>query len=87
MPQAEMATPKTPSARQAIIPDGHARRRSAGVSPELARHVQHCPECRDLYETLIAFSRVVHGPSDDADHVYDALRTYTIKHPDPAFVH
>ncbi len=27
------------------------------VLPELALHLEHCPDCRDLYETAIAFSR------------------------------
>jgi hypothetical protein len=25
--------------------------------PELALHLEHCPDCREWYETLIAFSR------------------------------
>jgi hypothetical protein len=27
------------------------------VLPDLALHLEHCPDCRDWYETLIAFSR------------------------------
>jgi hypothetical protein len=34
------------------------------VLPELALHLEHCPDCRELYETLMAFSRVESGHRD-----------------------
>ena len=27
------------------------------VLPDLALHLEHCPDCRDWYETLVAFSQ------------------------------
>lgn len=27
------------------------------VLPELALHLDHCPDCRDWYDTLVAFAR------------------------------
>jgi predicted anti-sigma-YlaC factor YlaD len=37
------------------------------VLPGLAVHLDHCPDCRDWYETLLGFSREEESSTEESD--------------------